>query len=365
MHNTFGTLFTLTTFGESHGVAIGGIIDGMPPGIDIDTDFIQSELNRRRPGQSKITTARKEKDKVELLSGIFQGKSTGAPIGFIVQNKNQRSKDYEKIRNLFRPSHADYTYYKKYGIRDYRGGGRSSARITLARVVAGALAKLVLKKYGIIIRAYTSQVGTICLDRDYKKYDLKTIEENEVRCPDPLKAQEMKALIEQMKKEGDTIGGVITCVIQGCPVGLGEPEFGKLHAQLGAAMLTINAVKGFEYGEGFAGTAWRGSEQNDHFIASPKEDGTGEKTISTHTNHSGGIQGGLSNGEDIYFRVAFKPVATLLMEQKTVDIDGKEAKLEVRGRHDPCVLPRAVPIVESMAAMTILDALLMFNSEKM
>lgn len=365
MHNTFGTLFTLTTFGESHGAAIGGIVDGMPAGIDIDMEFIQSELNRHKPGQSKITTDRKEDDQVEMLSGIFEGKSTGAPIGFIVRNKSHRSQDYENIRDLFRPSHADYTYYKKYGIRDYRGGGRSSARITLARVVAGALARLVLNKYGITIQAYTSQVGSISLDRDYKQYDLTKTEENAVRCPDPDKASEMERLIAQVKKEGDTVGGVITCVIKGVPIGLGEPEFGKLHAQLGAAMLTINAVKGFEYGEGFAGTSWRGSEQNDHFILSPNSENTDEQAITTRTNHSGGIQGGLSNGEDIYFRVAFKPVATLLMEQETVDINGKEAKIDVRGSHDPCVLPRAVPIVESMAAMTILDALLFYNSEKM
>lgn len=360
--NTFGKLFTLTTFGESHGVAVGGVVDGMPPGIPIDIDFIQQELARRRPGQSRITTDRKELDQVELLSGVFEGKSTGTPIGFIVRNRNQQSKDYDSIANLFRPSHADYTYYNKYGIRDYRGGGRASARITLSRVVAGALAKLVLKQKGICITAYTSQVGNITLDKDYQKYDFSLIESNPVRCPEPKKAKEMEALIAEMKREGDTIGGVITCVIKGCPVGLGEPEFDKLHAQLGAAILSINAVKGFEYGEGFAGSSWRGSQQNDVFI--PSSDKQQTHDIKTKTNHSGGIQGGISNGEDIYFRVAFKPVATLLMEQETVNKEGEATKIDVNGRHDPCVLPRAVPIVEAMAAMTILDALLVDNAKR-
>lgn len=362
MPNAIGTLYTLTTFGESHGAAIGGIVDGMPSGIDIDLNFIQNELNRRRPGQSKITTDRKETDEVELLSGVFEGKSTGTPIGFIVRNKNQQTKDYDDIRNLFRPSHADYTYYKKYGIRDYRGGGRASARITLARVVAGALAKLVLRKHNISIQAYTSQVGNIAVDKDYRKYDLSQAENNAVRCPDEAKAKEMESLIAEVKSEGDTIGGVITCVVKGCPVGLGEPEFGKLHAQLGAAMLSINAAKGFEYGEGFDGSTWRGSQQNDSFATAAENE---NDDIAIRTNHSGGIQGGISNGEDIYFRVAFKPVATLLMEQKTVDIAGNEQTIDPRGRHDPCVLPRAVPIVESMAAMTILDALLVYNSKRM
>ena len=342
--NTFGKLFTLTTFGESHGAAVGGIVDGMPAGVTIDTDFIQRELARRRPGQSHITTDRKEADQVELLSGVFEGKSTGAPIGF-------------------RPSHADYTYYSKYGIRDYRGGGRASARITLSRVVAGALAKLVLRQQGISISAYTSQVGDILLEKDYHKYDLNLIESNPVRCPDPLKAKEMENLIAQVKHEGDTVGGVISCVIKGCPVGLGEPEFGKLHAQLGAAMLSINAVKGFEYGEGFAGSSWRGSQQNDTFL--PTGDGMQYPRCNVETNHSGGIQGGISNGEDIYFRVAFKPVATLLMEQQTVNIEGEATTMDVRGRHDPCVLPRAVPIVEAMAAMTILDALLISKTNRL
>ncbi len=360
--NTFGKLFTLTTFGESHGVAVGGVVDGMPPGIPIDIDFIQQELARRRPGQSRITTDRKELDQVELLSGVFEGKSTGTPIGFIVRNRNQQSKDYDSIANLFRPSHADYTYYNKYGIRDYRGGGRASARITLSRVVAGALAKLVLKQKGISITAYTSQVGNITLDKDYQKYDFSLIESNPVRCPEPKKAKEMEALIAEMKREGDTIGGVVTCVIKGCPIGLGEPEFDKLHAQLGAAILSINAVKGFEYGEGFASASYRGSQQNDVFI--PSSDKQQTHDIKTKTNHSGGIQGGISNGEDIYFRVALKPVATLLMEQETVNKEGEATKIDVHGRHDPCVLPRAVPIVEAMAAMTILDALLVDNAKR-
>ncbi len=352
MKNSFGNIFRLTTFGESHGEAVGGVIDGMPAGIGVDMDFIQHELDRRRPGQSKITTSRRESDKVQFLSGIFEGKTTGVPIGFMVQNTNQLSQDYNNMRDIFRPSHADYTYYQKYGIRDYRGGGRSSARITISRCVAGALAKLALKQLGVSIQAYTTQVGAIKLERDYHLYDLSKTETNAVRCPDPEKAQEMEDLIWQMKKEGDTIGGVITCVVKGCPVGWGEPEFGKLHAQLGGAMLTINAVKGFEYGEGFAGLELKGSEQNDVFI---NKDGV----ITTRTNRSGGIQGGISNGQDIYFRVAFKPVATILMEQDTVDIAGNPTTFTARGRHDPCVLPRAIPIVEAMTAMVLLDNYLM------
>lgn len=359
MRNTFGNIFTLTTFGESHGVAVGGVIDGFPAGIDIDMDFIQGELNRRRPGQSHITTARKEADKVELLSGVFEGKSTGTPIGFEVRNQNQHSQDYENMRCLFRPSHADFTYHEKYGVRDHRGGGRSSARITIARCVGGALAKLALKQLGISVKAYTSQVGSIALENDYHLYDLSSIEDNPVRCPDQEKAKEMEDLIASVKADGDTIGGIITCVIKGCPAGLGEPEFGKLHAQLGAAMLSINAVKGFEYGEGFGGVTARGSQQNDVFV--PKDDTATDiaACITTRTNHSGGIQGGLSNGQNIYFRVAFKPVATLLMEQDTVDLEGNPTKLTARGRHDPCVLPRAVPVVEAMAAMVILDQYLL------
>lgn len=352
MSNTFGKIFTLTSFGESHGPGIGGVIDGFPAGISIDLVFIQQELNRRRPGQSKITTDRKEADQVEFLSGIFEGKSTGCPIAFLVRNTNQHSDDYENLRGLFRPSHADFTYTQKYGIRDHRGGGRSSARETISRCVGGALAKLALKQLGISIQAYTSQVGSIALENDYKRYDLNLIETNAVRCPDLQKAKEMEEYIASVKAEGDTIGGIITCVVKGCPVGLGEPSFGKLHAALGHAMLTINAVKGFEYGEGFAGVTQRGSEQNDIFF-------NDEGRINTRTNHSGGIQGGISNGQDIYFRVAFKPVATLLKEQSTVNEKGEDTKVKARGRHDPCVLPRAVPIVEAMTAMTLLDYYLM------
>lgn len=361
MRNTFGTLFTLTTFGESHGAAVGGVVDGMPAGIDIDEEFIQSELNRRRPGQSRITTSRNEADKVEILSGVFEGKSTGCPIGFVVRNTNQHSSDYENMRNLFRPSHADFTYWSKYGVRDHRGGGRSSARITISRCVGGALAKLVLRQLGISVQAYTSQVGAIALERDYHLYDLSLTETNAVRCPDPVKAQQMEDLIAQVKADGDTIGGIITCVVKGCPAGLGEPEFGKLHAALGAAMLGINAVKGFEYGEGFDGVTARGSEQNDIFVPSD----TSSQTVTTLTNHSGGIQGGISNGQDIYFRVAFKPVATILQNQPTANKDGEATEFTARGRHDPCVLPRAVPVVEAMAAMVVLDNWLMNRTSKL
>lgn len=352
--NSFGNIFRLTCFGESHGAGIGGVVDGMPAGIDVDLEFIQSELDRRRPGQSRLTTARKEADQVELLSGVFEGKTTGCPIGFLVRNTNQHSQDYENMRNVFRPSHADYTYYNKYGLRDHRGGGRSSARETISRVVAGALAKLALHQLGISIQAYTQQVGHIILPGCYKDYDLSLTELNDVRCPDPKVAEEMAALITEVKGQGDTIGGVISCVIKGCPVGLGEPVFGKLHAALGAAMLSINAVKGFEYGRGFDGVEERGSEQNDIL-----------STSGWLTNNSGGIQGGISNGEDLYFRVAFKPVATLLMEQPTIDIHGQATTLNARGRHDPCVLPRAVPIVESMAAMVILDYYLLNRTTRL
>ena len=348
MRNTFGNIFTLTTFGESHGEAVGGIVDGMPAGIEVDMDFIQHQLDRRRPGQSQITTQRKEPDHVELLSGVYQGKTTGTPIGFMVRNTNQRSSDYNNMVDLFRPSHADYTYYNKYGLRDPRGGGRSSARITISRCVGGALAMLALQQLGITIQAYTTQVGDIKLEDDYTHYDLSQIDSNIVRCPDLEKAQQMEALIREVKADGDTIGGVIACVIKGCPVGLGEPEFDKLHAQLGAAMLGINAVKGFEYGLGFDGVSQRGSQQNDVFVADHGQ-------ITTSTNNSGGIQGGISNGQNIYFRVAFKPVATLLRSQNTVDANGCATVLQAKGRHDPCVLPRAVPIVESMAAMVLLD----------
>ena len=367
MRNTFGHLFTLTTFGESHGAAVGGVVDGMPAGIDIDVAFIQQELNRRRPGQSRLTTSRQEADQVELLSGVFEGKSTGCPIGFIVRNENQHSQDYENLRTLFRPSHADFTYYNKYGVRDHRGGGRSSARITISRVVGGALAKLALKQTGISIQAYTSQVGNIALDKNYDQYDLALTEQNDVRCPDPQKAEEMAQLISRVKAEGDTIGGIITCVIKGCPVGLGEPEFSKLHAELGAAMLSINAVKGFEYGDGFDGVTKRGSDVNDLFVpvgTDAADDDSIATKVTTTSNHSGGIQGGISNGQDIYFRVAFKPVATLLQEQQTVDIEGNATTFTARGRHDPCVLPRAVPVVEAMATMTILDHLMLKNGGK-
>lgn len=356
--NTFGNHFRLTTFGESHGAAIGGVIDGFPSGIAIDLDFIQAELDRRRPGQSLLTTARKEGDKVEILSGVFEGRSTGCPIGFIVRNENQHSSDYDNLRNIFRPSHADFTYQQKYGLRDHRGGGRSSARETISRVVGGAFAKLALKQMGIQVTAYTSQVGAIALDKPYTAYDFSEIEKNPVRCPDLQKAEEMAALIKEVKADGDTIGGIITGVIQGCPVGLGEPVFGKLHAALGAAMLSINAVKGFEYGAGFAGVTQRGSEQNDIFVPAPNGG------ITTTTNFSGGIQGGISNGQDIYFRVAFKPVATLLREQTTVDLDGNSTLVTARGRHDACVLPRAVPVVEAMAAMVILDYIMLCNITK-
>lgn len=357
--NSIGSLFRLTTFGESHGAAVGGVIDGMPAGIEVDMAFIQSELARRKPGQSNLTTARKEEDEVELLSGIFKGKTTGCPIGFLVRNTNQHSEDYENMRELFRPSHADFTYEQKYGIRDHRGGGRSSARETISRVVGGAFAKLALRQLGISIQAYTQQVGNIVLSGSYRDYNLEKAEENAVRCPDMEVAEKMSQLIMQVKAEGDTIGGVIACVIKGCPVGLGEPVFDKLHARLGAAMLSINAVKGFEYGLGFAGACGRGSEQNDIF------EPNGKGGITTRTNNSGGIQGGISNGQDIYFRVAFKPVATLLKEQETVDRKGNATTLTARGRHDACVLPRAVPVVEAMAAITILDAYLLNKSTRM
>ena len=349
--NTFGNKFRLTSFGESHGPAIGGVIDGCPAGIVLDTDFIQKELDRRKPGQSSLTTPRNEADKVEFLSGIFEGQTTGTPIGFIIRNENQHSEDYDNLTDVFRPSHADYTYQAKYGIRDPRGGGRSSARETISRCVAGAIAKLALRQNGIHIHAYTSQVGDIRLEKPYTEYDLKNTETNAVRCPDEQKASEMETLIKKVKSDGDSVGGVISCVIKGVPPGVGEPVFGKLHAALGASMLSINAAKGFDYGDGFDAPLYKGSEHNDEFF---NDNGT----ISTRTNYSGGIQGGISNGQDIYFRVSFKAVATLLREQSTVDKNGNETVLKAKGRHDPCVLPRAVPIVEAMAAMTILDYLL-------
>jgi chorismate synthase len=346
--NSFGQLFRLHTFGESHGPAIGGIIDGCPAGLEMDLEFIQSELSRRRPGQSKIVTQRKEADEVVFLSGIYKGKTTGTPIGFSIANENQKSGDYDHLDDLYRPSHADYTYDQKYGFRDPRGGGRSSARETAARVVGGAIAKLLLKSQGVIIRAYTAQVGEIRLLKDYKELDHTITEQNAVRCPDPLIAETMIKRIEQVRKEGDTIGGVIACFATGVPAGWGEPVFDKLHADLGKAMLSINAVKGFEYGSGFEGVVMKGSAHNDLFYSS-------SGAIQTRTNRSGGIQGGISNGEDIYFRVAFKPVATIMQKQMTVNKKGEELEVGGKGRHDPCVLPRAVPIVESMTALVLAD----------
>ena len=362
--NSIGNLLRLTTFGESHGVAIGGVLDGYPAGVLIDEDFVRGEMGRRRPGQSAITTSRNEADEVEFLSGIFEGRSTGAPIAFTIRNSNNRSADYDNLRETFRPSHADYVYDRKYGIRDHRGGGRSSARETAVRVCAGALAKLALVQLGIRVTAYTSQVGEISLPHGYSAYDLSLAESNAVRCPDVEAAAAMEQLILDVKRAGDTIGGVVTCVVTGAPVGLGEPLYGKLSASLASAMMSINAAKGFDYGNGFAAAAGRGSQQNDVFY----NDGG---AIATRTNNSGGIQGGISNGNDIYFRVAFKPVATLLMEQHTVTRDGEETMLLSRGRHDPCVVPRAVPVVEAMAALVVLDHYLLdrashglFNQEE-
>ena len=350
--NSFGTLLKLSTFGESHGTAIGGVLDGVPPGILLDMEAIQRDLDRRKPGQSALVTQRKEPDQVQLFSGIFEGKTTGTPIGFAIFNTNQKSQDYTHIADSYRPSHADYVYDQKYGFRDFRGGGRSSARETAARVVAGALAKQIIPS--IQIQAYVSQVGNVCLDKSYLELDLTQTETNDVRCPDPKKAAEMESLIKSIKKEGDTIGGVIDCVIQGVPVGLGEPVFDKLHARLGSAMLSINAVKGFEYGSGFCATSMKGSEHNDLF----NNDG------STKTNLSGGIQGGISNGMDIYFRVAFKPVATLIQKQETLDNQGNLVEMKGKGRHDPCVVPRAVPIVEAMAALVLADFILIHKTNK-
>jgi chorismate synthase len=348
----FGKLFTITTFGESHGKGIGVIIDGCPAGIDINVDFIQSELGRRRPGQSNIVTQRKENDEVQILSGVFEGLATGSPIAMLIPNSDQKSGDYDHIKDSFRPSHADYTFEVKYGHRDYRGGGRSSARETAARVAAGAVAKLFLNHFGITINAWVSQVGTIGMPYPPNNIDYGLIESNDVRCPDPKLADEMIQLIKQIRKEGDTIGGSVTCNIAGVPVGLGEPVFDKLHAELGKAILSINACKGFEYGSGFDGITMKGSEHNDSFFAN--DDGN----IATKTNYSGGIQGGISNGMDIYFRAAFKPVATIIPEQDSVDKYGQTTKITGKGRHDPCVVPRAVPIVESMAALVLADFML-------
>ena len=355
--NSIGRLLRLTTFGESHGTAIGGVLDGFPAGIVIDEDFVRNEMARRRPGQSAITTARNEKDEVEFLSGLFEGRTTGTPIAFVIKNDNTRSKDYDNMRGVYRPSHADYVYDCKYGVRDHRGGGRSSARETAVRVCAGAIAKLALKQLGIVVQAYTSQVGGIRLEKGYESYDISSAENNIVRCPDADKAKAMEELILDVKRQGDTVGGVVTCVVKGVPVGLGEPLYGKLTSSLAHAMLSINAVKGFEYGNGFEAASGRGSEQNDIFYS--KGD-----SVATRTNNSGGIQGGISNGSDIYFRVAFKPVATLLMEQDTVTSGGEETTLLAHGRHDPCVVPRAVPVVEAMAALVILDAYMLDRSRK-
>lgn len=349
--NSFGQVFRLSTFGESHGEAIGGIIDGCLANLSLDMAFIQYELDRRKPGQSHITTQRKESDTVKFLSGVFEGKTTGTPIGFIIENENQKSKDYEHLKDNYRPSHADFTYETKYGYRDHRGGGRSSARETACRIVGGAIAKLLLKQSGITIQAYVSAVQNIKLVKTYKELDLNKTETNIVRCPDQETANKMIALIEDIRKQGDTVGGIVSCVIKGSPVGLGEPVFDKLHADLGKAMLSINAVKGFEFGTGFDSVSFKGSEMNDVFT------NTGGK-ITTLTNNSGGVQGGISNGEDVYFNVAFKPVATIMQSQKSVNAQGEEINLEAKGRHDPCVLPRAVPIVESMAALVMADHLL-------
>lgn len=346
--NTIGTQLRLTTFGESHGIAIGGILDGFPAGIVVDEGFVAAEMRRRRPGQSAVTTARNEADEVQFLSGIFEGRTTGTPIGFVIKNTNNRSGDYDNLREAYRPSHADYTYAVKYGVRDHRGGGRSSARETAVRVCAGALCKLALAQVGITIQAYTSQVGDIKLEQHYTAYNLSLAEDNIVRCPDAEKAAAMERLILDVKREGDTIGGIVTCVIKGVPAGIGAPLYNKLSSSLAAAMMTINATKGFDYGDGFESVTGRGSMQNDIFY---NDNGA----INTRTNHSGGMQGGISNGQDIYFRVAFKPVATILREQPTVGIDGKDTLISARGRHDPCVVPRAVPVVEAMAALTILD----------
>lgn len=345
--NTFGKIFKLTTFGESHGEAIGGIIDGCPAGITIDFDAVTKDMQRRKPGQSAIVTQRKEEDEVQFLSGIFEGKTTGTPIGFIIPNTNQKSNDYSHIKDTYRPSHADYVYEKKYGIRDYRGGGRSSARETASRVVGGAIAKQLIPE--MKINAFVSSVGDIFIDKPYQDLDFSKIENNDVRCPDEATAKKMEDLIKTIKKQGDTIGGTITCVIQNVPIGLGEPVFDKLHADIGKAMLSINAVKGFEYGSGFCGAKMKGSEHNDLF----NEDGT------TKTNLSGGIQGGISNGMDIYFRVAFKPVATLLQKQEVLTSNGTIEEQQGKGRHDPCVLPRAVPIVEAMTALVLADNFLL------
>lgn len=356
--NTFGEIFTLTSFGESHGKAIGGVIDGCPAGLKIDVPFIQSELDKRKPGQSKITTQRKEDDQVELLSGVFEGITTGSPIGFVIHNKDQKSKDYDHIKDTFRPSHADYTYQTKYGIRDYQGGGRSSARETACRVVGGAIAKLVLNNYGIKVNAYVSQVGDIKLLKEYSELDLSETYNNEVRCPDATIAEMMYSYIDKLRKDGDTIGGIVSCVVSGAPVGLGEPVFDRLEADLAKAMLSINATKGFEIGSGFNGVKLKGSEHNDAFYMDGDQ-------VRTKTNNSGGVLGGISNGEDIYFNVGFKPVATIMQKQQTINTSLEEVEIEGRGRHDACVLPRAVSVVEGMAAMVMIDHLLRNRTTKL
>lgn len=356
--NSYGTLFKITTFGESHGEAVGVVIDGCPAGLEIDLDFVQNELDRRRPGQSKITTQRQEEDKVQIIAGLFEGKTQGTPITMVVWNADARSKDYSHIADKFRPSHADFTYQAKYGSRDYRGGGRSSARETLARVAAGAVAKQLLQRVGISVQAYVSQVGNLKINPNYLTLDLSKTEENILRCPDPEMAEKMIELIDQTRKNRDTIGGVVSAVIKNVPVGLGEPVFDKLHAELGKAMLGINAVKGFEYGSGFDGVEMYGSQHNDLFY-------TENDKIKTKTNHSGGIQGGISNGEDIYFRVAFKPVATLMIDQESVNESGESVTVSGKGRHDPCVVPRAVPIVEAMSALVIADFYLRSKNSKL
>ncbi|BDS13882.1 chorismate synthase [Aureispira anguillae] len=356
--NTFGKLFKITTFGESHGRGIGVIIDGCPAGIELDRAYIQSQLNRRKPGQSAIVTQRKEADEFDILSGVFEGKTTGTPITLFIANTNQKTKDYSHIQDRFRPSHADFTYSQKYINRDYRGGGRSSARETAARVAAGAIAQQILAQKGIQITAYVSQVGPLSIRSDYKSLDLSLVEKTPVRCPDLAIAKEMEAYIKAIKKEGDTTGGVVSCVIKGCPVGLGEPVFDRLHAELGKAMLSINACKGFQYGSGFEGVSMRGSEHNDPFV---NDNGR----IKTSSNHSGGIQGGISNGMDIYFQTAFKPVATIMRDQQSVDLKGEVVTITGRGRHDPCVVPRAVPIVEGMAALVLLDYYLLAMTDRL
>lgn len=358
MGSSFGNLFKIHTYGESHGPALGVIIDGCPAGLAIDTDFIQAELDRRKPGQSKITTQRKEADEFEILSGVFEGVTTGTPISILIRNKDQKSKDYSHIADKFRPSHADYTFHAKYGVRDYRGGGRSSARETVARVAAGAIAKLLLKHYGISTDAFVSQVGSLQLEKGYQELDLNKTEDNIVRCPDTETAERMIELIDQTRKNRDTIGGIITGVIQGVPAGLGEPVFDKLHAEIGKAMLSINAVKGFEYGSGFEGVKLNGSAHNDAFY----QEGD---VVKTKTNYSGGIQGGISNGQDIYFNVAFKPVATIMSDQESINTEGESVTVTGKGRHDPCVVPRAVPIVEAMAALVIADYLLISKTNRL